>query len=610
MIRQLSLLLLLAAGCRNELEYEGAFTVPSAGAITEPGAQTPFSEAIAYVSNRIGGQIRPLAAESGRFLSDDPTASFLRGSPLSTGRARVLTSVAVYAPNADVLTVFAADQRFGQLLQVPHITSTDAGRPVESTVEASDMRTTGAGTVTDLDLHDGFVSTETWTFTFDGEVWKGDGSRSGKLDAGATPAEPYTPIGQPFTITFGGSPEAGATVSFDTMSGLVEHDLGAVPVKLAMAPDQGVLAIATVNDTGTDGGVIWWDPESGTIAGEVELPEGAMPVAMTWEGSRLWIADGVSNTLWWVEQDQTTPTAIELPVRAAHLASAPAVERLYLASDDDIWAVDANTGAVVDLNPFVDGVQGFPLHSPIRGLAQMSGEIQQGDDDDDGVRRTTPGLAISLYRGTVVFFDEELGCLFQDGLGPRTRAVSAQSGTVRGDHTIDFDGAAGGPELVQNASNENFVSVNNCAGIAQEEGWRLTFDQGQQGWTVEGTLSGVQQNLAYEDRRYVTDGGEIGFLIRSGVSPARDGWNLTFSIEDGVLGLTGDQDGDVLVDPNASEVGFSLPGTPLPVELYLTSDDAGWRNTTGTPAIIIPLEGANAVARGRPDLGLVDALWE
>lgn len=609
MKRAIPLLLLVAVGCSTEREYDGAFALPSAATITEPGAETAFSESIAYVANRIGGQIRPLAAESGRFLTDDPTASFFRGSPLPTGQARVITSVAAYTPSPDQLTVYAADQRFGMLLQVPHVVGLDGGFPIEAAVEVSSVRSIGDGAIDELVVHDGFAATETWTFTFNGEGWDVDGSRSGRLEGQATPAEPFTPLGEPFTVTVGGSPDVGDTLSFDTNSGLIEHELSVVPVGLAMAPDQQTLAIAGIADDASAGALLWFDPASEAVGGAVDLPEDSRPIAPVWADEDLWFADAGLDAIWVVPAESTEPIRVDLPFRVGQIAPAPEVGRVYLAVESHLWALDIETLALVDLDPFRAGLNGFPLYSPIRGLAAMPGIVQQSDDDDDGVRRTSRALAISTFSGPVVFYDQELGCLLQDGLGPRTRAATNNNGVARVDHNYNFDGASSGPALVGNESNGNFVSINNCAGIARAEGWRLTFLQAEQAWEVEGTLSGVQERLLYPDVRYVSDGGEFSLLLENGVTPAQEGWSLTFSVLTGVIEISGDQDGDGFVDPNLSEVDFSLPGTPLPVELQLEDTSGGWATTTGTSAVLVPLEGSNAVSRARPDLGLVDAVW-
>lgn len=603
--------LVALGGCSAESDYEGAFIVPFAGDITPPGAETPFGETIAYVASLDGGQIRPLAAESGRFLTDDPAATFLRGSPLATGGRRVLTDVSLWSPDATRLTVFAADQAFGHLLEVPHVTGVDEdGFPIEPTVS-----TTGGEALTALEAHDGFATAEVWTLTWDGEVWRARGSRSGALDGSITPGIPYTPATEAFTLTAPAGSEVGETITFETLTGMVEHELGALPVALDMKDDQSVLAVAIVDDAG-DGAVVLWDPESGTESERFELP-GRSILTVRWDGDTLWVTDDqvetddgevVSGTLWRLPPGADALEPIAIPGAASFLEPVADQDRLYfsLAGGTSLYALDTAEDTLVDLDPVRPDSMAFPMHSVVQGLASLPGTVTQVDDTDDGESRTARVLAVSRYQGDVVFYDLDLGCLLQDGLGPRTTPVGrGQPGSSDTDYEWDFDGQVGGPTLLDNLSNDRHVVVNACAGIARDERWFLTFDEAALAWEVRGELSGVQSEMAIEGERYVSDSGAISFLIESGYIPTRDGWTFEFTTTDGVLGGAGDQDGDNVIDGNINEFQWVQPGQPLPMLL----PPRGSR-TEETPAVIVPLEGSNAVVRARPDSGLTDATWQ
>ena len=606
----------LLGGCSSQLEYEGAFLVPFAGDITAAGQESPFNEAVAWIASRDGGQIRPLAAESGRFLTDDSAASFLRGSPLPTGQGRTITSLAAWVPGAERATVFVADQSSGLLLEVPHVVGVEEGAPVEAPVSVSEVTASGGGRVTELEVHDGFAATETFTLTWDGAAWRATGSVSGPLGGKVEPGEPYTPESQAFTLTATAGDAVGDTLTFSTDSGLVEHDLGAPVTAVATAPDQSLIAASTRHPEGGSA-IVWWDPESASVAAEIALPEGSRPVGLTFAGDTLYVADAsaevdlegvvLHGTIWKADLGATEAEAVVVEGPVAQLAPALDQDRLYyvLAGETDLRARTLSDGAVVDLDPVRPGSTSFPLHSVVRGMTAVPGTVTQVDDDDDGEPRTAQVLAISLYQGSVVFYDHDVRCLLQDGFGPRTQLVQRQTATNNVDYTWDFDGATTGPELGENGPNPHHVVVSGCAGIARDESWTLTFDDGPLAWRVEGSLSGEQQGLAYEGVRYVSDDGAISFLIYPGLTPSQDGWTMSFDTVDGVLGLTGDQDDDGIIDSiGAGEFPWSLPGPPLPVLLPA----AGTRPET--PAVIVPLEGNGLVVRGRPDNGGTDAVFE
>jgi len=603
-------------GCSSDSEYDGAFIVPSAGDITAPEQPSPFNETVAWVASRDGGQIRALAAETGTFLADDPAASFLRGSPLPTGQGRTLTSVAAWVPSVEQATVFAADQTTGTLLEVPHVIGVEDGVPVEVQVSVSEVTASGGGSLTELEVHDGFASTEDWTLTWDGQVWRARGSRSGRLDEPIEVGVPYTPTIQAFTLTATAGDAPGDTLTFSTDSGLIEHDLGAPVSAVATAPDQSLLAVATSTAQG-QGALHWWDPASAVVAGTVDLPEGRQPRALAFDGETLWIGDGTAETdlagevtggaIWRVSQGQETAERFEVQGPVAFVEPAPDHGRLYyvLAGESELRALSLDDGSIVDLDRIRPGSTSFPLHSVIRGMADLPGTITQLDDDDDGVARTAQALALTLSQGTVVFYDHQTGCLLEDGFGPRTQSVAQNTSTTNIDHSWDFDGAFDGPTLAENVPNANHVVVNGCAGIARDEVWTLTFDDSAVGWRVEGSLSGEQEGLAYEGVRYVSDSGAVSFLILPGLSPSRDGWTFQFEVVDGVLGVTGDRDDDGIIDSTNNEFPWALPGPPLPVLL-----PAAGTRTQDTPAVIVPLEGSGRVVRGRPDTAGTDAVWE
>lgn len=596
--------LLAVTACTSEVEYDGAFAVPSAGDATS--SDNAFGEPIAYVASQASGLIQVLAAKQGRFLNDDPTAAYLRGNPLATGQSRTLSSVAAWNPSDTVLTVFAADQTHGHLLEIPHVTGFDDLGPIEPGVTVSDPVASGGGQLQELEVRAGYATTETWILTFDGETWDVRGSRSGRQELPATPDEPYTSSlgGVSFTVT--GAADAGDTLTFDTDAGLVEHVLAEdlAPVRLAMAPDQSVLALTSFDDVTGAAGLHWWDPTSATLT-DITLADGAQPDRMAWAGDTLYVADAATSGVWTLSAGETTATLLPLPWPVQDVAPAVETGRLFVVPvlGRSVWMADIETGDIIDVNPAAPGLDGMDLFSPVNGIATLADPVRYPSDDDDGVRRSGRVIAISLHRGPVVFMDQETGCLLGDTAGPKTLLSNAG-----GDHNLNVDTLLG-PSLLENSSNQRHIIVNPCAGIARGEEWRAVYRAALQAWEVRGALSGVQRNLAYEDTRYISDRGEVSFLILGGADPSREGMSISFVIDEGVVTAFGDMNGDGDVLQADAEVSFANPADPIPVSFRVGPSDGGWRTVDIRSNVIVPLQGSDAVSRVDPATGLVDAVW-
>ena len=277
----------------------------------------------------------------------------------------------------------------------------------------------------------------------------------------------------------------------------------------------------------------------------------------------------------------------------------------------ELWAVDLASGELRDLNPWAPGIGGFPLYSPVRGIAALPTASRYPYPDAAGVRPRSELLAISLASGAIVFFDQRTGCLVPDRLGPRTQLV--QFGRFL-DYSTDFAEVGGAVSLASNATNDRSVVVNTCAGIARAEGWRLTFDAAEQAWIVTGEVSGEQTRRAYEDIRYTSDRGQISFVLRSGTRPSIDGWTIDFAVTDGALRIASDQGTEIapfdFIRRQLTEVRFSLPGDPHPLAFVdVDPPDAGWGAVVPTSYALVPIEGSNAVARILPDDARADAFW-
>jgi hypothetical protein len=601
--------LVALAACTQVDRYDGAFALPSGLAVTDDGREGPFSEPIAYVANTVGGEIRALATRQGRFLNELPTGSFLRGNPLPTGRERAIGALAPWDFGQDRVSVFAADQAFGHLVEVPHVLGRD-GRDLalpSVSVTVHDP----AGPIREVRATPGQTSTETWTVTWRGGQWWLAGDRSGRSPQPADPDEEYEDPAVGLRLTIAPGTNEGQVATFHTDSGVVEHDLGGTPVAVRAFPDDGLLAVAIADRAGVDR-VLWFDPTTGTEVAEIALPTGARPVALERVGSELWIADAGLPSAWRVVAGATEPTAFTLPFPASDLAVGAEVGRLFVVpvGASEIWAFDLATGDPIDLNPWEPGPSGFPTYSPVRGIAALPAPSIYPYADNSGLRRRSELLAVSLAAGAISFLDQRTGCLVPDQLGPRTQAV--RFGRFP-DYSTDFGNVSGTPTLLPNPTNDRSVVVNTCAGLARAEAWRVVFRAAEQAWVVTGEVSGEQSRRAYEDQRYTTDRGQVSFVIRSGTTPSIDGWAITFAVSDGALRISSDQGTEIgpfdFIRRRLTEVRFALPGDPAPLALTGVGDEPGWQVGTPTAFALVPIEGANAVARILPDEAKADAFW-
>jgi len=602
---------LLLTGCTELERYEGAFAIPSGVTVTPDGAHGPFNEPIGYVANFAGGEILALATRQGRFANERPTGSFLRGNPLPTGRSRVLHSLAAWSHEPELLSVFAADQGYGQLIEVPHIIGSDAIGPIAPTPVVLPATGPAAELLRSAQATRGVTTTETFTLRWRSEQWWIHGSRSGRLRSPALPDEPYHDEETGLRLLVGAAQVQDTTLSFHVDTGIVEHDLGEPPIALLALPEHGL--IATLVTTAPGLSEVWWfEPASAQVVGRVELPADSQPVRLERGLGDVWIADAAYPVIWRVAPGQATPTSIPLRAPASDVAIGEQTRTLFaaLASRGELWAVDLDTLAPIDLNPWVQGVSAFPLHSPIRGIGALPTPVTYPFEDQDGIRRRSELLAISLAAGSIVFFDQRSRCLVPANLGPRTQLI--RFGAL-GDHTADFGQVPGAPSLLRNPTNDRSVVVNSCAGLARPESWRVVFDAAEQAWVVTGELSGEQRERAYEDQRYTSDRGEISFVIRSGTTPSTHGWSFSFNVTDGALRIAADSGTDInpfdFFRRQLTEVRFALPGDPVPFSYIESSDEPGWQPIEPVSFALVPIEGSNAVARIRPDDARAEGFW-
>lgn len=650
-------LTLALATCQKPLPYEGAFQLPIAAAVLQPEVGGPFLEPIGFVANGHGGQITPLSLKQGRLLTDDPTVSFLRTNPLATGGLRRLTGVAVVAPPERLgeVVVWAGDAWTGSLLRVPYLHDCDSppergparecegaqlGAPVEQAAWWELQATPGEEDrieINDISVKKGYSTTESWTISYDDSTddWRVEGSRSGLQPQRARTGQRYQAEFHRVGFLISGKPQRGDAFVVRTENGLSEHDVGGIPLAVSAAPDLSLLALI-VHLRSTDRPVVrWFDPQTATVVGEIALAADAWPHRLAWsEDGALLITDRDHPAVWEVGLGEETALEHPMPWPTMDVASLDGRDRRRLfvvplhgpverggpdTGRSELWLFDRDTDEPLDVNPAVEGVQGMSFPTTILGIEALRREHLQPEYTDDALRRSGRSVAVALANNRVVFSHEETGCLVQDNLGPRTEPRPQGGLGQPFDYETNFQTSVDNAALMEiNGDGRRHVVVNLCAGIAQGEQWTLTFDQIAQAWRVEGSLSGVQQQMAIEGARYTSDAGEVSFTIRSGSTPSRDGWRIQFNVQDGVAEATGDNDLDgiaevvlgITADPVYFEYRVGLPGPIGAHETDGVHEGEAWLPVDIRPFVLLPAASSNRVGRVDPQEARIEVGWE
>ena len=610
-------MLLVVSGCQEDPPYQGAFNMPVAAAVVHPESGGPYEEPIGFVANGHGGAIALLALKQGRFVPDDDTASFARSNYLPTGGARLLTAVAGYAPTDDQMSVFAADKAWGHVVHVPWITGVDGrGVPIEGTpLVATDAvfldhdDSGDNGSLADVELKRGYTTTEDWTLTFDGEFWWVDGSRSGRQAYVAQTDVPYVADERRVAFTIQGAASLGDQITFSTDNGITELDVGGMPQQLSMAPDQSRLAVVAQDGDSETTRLRWYHPATFALIEDTVLGDGSSPWRVSWapDGAALCVSDLNRPAVWEVSMDGTDPIEHVLPAPTfdvAVLYGDDGKRRLFAAASDGrtIYMYDLDEGRLIDVNPNLPGDQGMSFLAAINGIDGLQTPHLYHEHNDWGTRLFGQSVGVSLASGRVVFIEEATGCLMRDILGPRT-TTQGTFGTTD-DYETNFDGFGSPPFLERNAHNTRHVLVNACAGIAKTERWVMRYDRNRTSWRVEGSTSGEQGNLAFEDARYVSDAGEVSLVVRSGGSPTGDGWEIQFDVLEGAVSVDGDNDGD-----GNREVILEAPMDPVYFHYTVGPTPNTWKKVDDRALLLVPAAGGDTVGRIDPQEGDADAEW-
>lgn len=611
--------LLVLVGCAEDNAIPLHFDGPVAAAVLAP-EDGPFEEVTGYVANSRNGSVVQLDLKEGRLLTDDGMASFLRASPVTFGRARLLSDLAVLG-GGDTVDVWVADQAFGQLVYAPYVTDFADGQPVEVTPEATEATFVDADASGDapqlgaVKVRAGFTTTEDWSIEYDGARWWAKGSRSGVQVNEPEDGKTYQSDAQEVEFTLSGTATAGDAFVFRTETGVVEYPLAGRVMGLHAADGYVYASVAS-----EPGQVLVYEGAGGPLAGEVTLPEGAQPGRMaSAPDGRLFVADGAAPVVWILRYDLVDDPA---DVTVEQLAvAAPAVDLAWQGGEDadgasfghlfvapvgtlrvDVYDLDA--GAWIDPNPATPEVEGIDLGSPVTGLAASDGPVVLQREDDWGALRRVPTVAVATADGYVWQIEGDTGCIVTDERGPTAPNpfYDANATTI----ALEDQGETSGAFLWADETTGLQVVPSGCGGVARSETWTVTYDSAKLSWEVEGSLSGVQLHRAIEDVRYLSDDGAISFLIAAGSLPATDGDRFEFTIDSGLLVFGGsdtDEDGTV-------NVAWEFPGRPAAFSYTTGPTGGGWDPVDRREFMLLPVVNGDIVARLELNSGETETFWE
>ncbi len=575
----------VAPGCQKEEDYFHRLHGPTDVAYLPPG--DIFEVPLAYVPSFRSGQIAKLDLKRIDMLVEHGISSWMAAPFLACGRDRVLDQVEVLSDGETYIDVFVSDSQHGQVLRVPHVVPDgDGGYSFASVAwgepllyEADGSTLSDGPVLSDLEVRPGYATTETWTIRFHDHSWEVEGTASGPQQQEALPGLPFETDSQElaFTVLHGGREvEEGTFFTLTTDSGIVEFDLPGIVSDLKATPD-GAMLLATV--LGYDGSPGLWIYLDDDTTHWVDLPEGAVPenIGFHRDEAAFFIADSSeANRVLRVDYTPGDPDSLvidEVPVSepafdVAH-AGDPDVEHLFVAAayHETIEVIDLETGAQVDVNPWTDAVDPIRVGSLITGMDASRGTLEMNTVTPTEVNEERYVVVATTYAGYLHVIEADTGCeVLESFFGPYLEGIDASTEVVYYDVSPQSD-----TFLLPDPVTGLEISINPCGGVARDQMWTLRYRSATQSWEVEGALSGIQQGQAYEDQRYVSDDGEISFVLASGARASSDGDWVQFSVNDGV-----------------SPVGvLELPADPLVfTDIYDFREGSWWEHRERQVALV------------------------
>lgn len=618
--------MLAGLACLESRNLEGDFDAPSAATVLHPDQGGPFKDPVAFVSNQGRGTLVPLDIKHGWMISEDPAAPYLETPHIATGSDRVLGALVAYAPNDQTVTLLVADAQTRTLLEVPWVTEAQDQRLTTVTPSLSSEPVfedvDGSGDVASLDLvalRKGRAATETWTLTYTGQDFMVEGSRSGLQYRRATWMTPYSSDEGELDLLLEGSATEGDQFTLGVESGVVEHDLGGNVQDLLMLADQSVLLalVSTLEDPlipelVSQTRIVAIDPATMDVLAEIGLPAGAWPARMSLsqDQSQLFLGDTRSPQVLQVTLDAdigaSSVESIAMPANVVDVVQQgdEFTNRLYIALQGEVsvrlWDLDLQDW--YDVNPVTAEVDGVYVGAPVSGLAASSDSILLQEQGPYEARERDRVVAISTFEGVVKVAQASTGCLTQDSGGP-----TVSFGENVSDVGFDDSSPTSTPSFTADALGEA-VQVNPCGGIARTQSWQMVYDGSQGNWVLEGSVSGFQERRVTEGQRYVTDQGEISFLISSGSRPSTDGDSWFFTVDNGVLKIDFDRNANGVGDQ--AETPIDLPARPVSYSFLAGDQDGGWVGVNRKVGVILPVTGYDNVCKVDLQAGRITSIWD
>lgn len=239
------------------------------------------------------------------------------------------------------------------------------------------------------------------------------------------------------------------------------------------------------------------------------------------ERGEVWFADPPNSRLVvWSHFENRLDGQVELPSPPVDLQVSRDGDAVFVIGEDTaLRVVDAVTRRLEDVEVFVGGLPTRVVESP-------------AGDEVYVLNSNPPQLHIIDAR---TWRQDDLEITFQAALNDMAFSTDGDFGFITSDdgflywfyrelrrvcgswydkpYFYDF-GPIANPTLVN-------IETEDCR--THEEEWKITYRQREDDWEVEGSKSGLQINLAYTGQSYISDQGEIKFLIRAGDYHESDG---------------------------------------------------------------------------------------
>ena len=633
------LTLLWLVGCEEGYRHTHAFDGPVHSTILDHREMGPYEDAVGFVSSSRNGRIVPLDLKHGTMLSDQVAAPFIRPRWLATGTRRILGQLAVYSPDDIQVSVYAADTAHDVLLEIPYVIDMDPDPVIQTATHTEPVfeDTDGSGdtpTLSEITLSNGWTTTETWTAVFDGSVWKTEGSRSGLQSDQAASGERFESDNRELEFTITGKASRGDRFTFETDTGIIEHDLGGTILDMARAPGTSNIIAAVWDPLTERSSIVTWDIRQGIERGRYALPEGSQAWRLTFGQTiaNVFVADAFNpqifkltinydnpalpshsvieaaapvSTLAWVSDQLTEMEQALEDEDTGALFEDPSVNRNYehlfvgMVELSRVDVYDVRNQVWLDVNPMDDIEGGFQLESPIVGLASTPDRVLLQERNDVGNRVIGKAVAATMYNGAVVLLEGDSGCAALDFEGPHVPLN-------RGFESIIFNdvGNASNPSMLADAATGRRVQMSRCGGLVRTEQWTVTFDEVLGNWEIVGSMSGTQSQRAVDGERWVSDNGGLSFTMVAGTQPASEGDTFNFFTDEGILRI------DALERGNGQIMPLELPGEPTVFQYLAGPTDDGWYAVDERTFIMVPVTNSDVVIRIRIKAWRIEAVWD